>query len=207
MSAALRAYAEREAQRDPQGEGGSSTVASGSTTAPLVGARVLISGLLARPDLNGVVGEAIAFSPESGRYTVQVGGESLALRSKNLQVKRADEADFTPQTKVRIKGLTSKPELNECGGTVVEWNAEKERYVVRLDGSLKEMLFRGANLERDRREAWTPAMHDPATTAHIQREMQRVAEESMRNANPFAQMGIDDEMMQKINSRNQEEEV
>ena len=118
-----------------------------------------------------------------------------------MQIKRRDEADFAPTTKVRLKGLTAKPELNGCGGTVLDWNEEKERYVVQIDGSLKEMLLRGANLERDKREAWTPAMHDPATTAHIQREFERYAQEQMANANPFASMGIDEKMMEKINNK------
>lgn len=68
---------------------------------------------------------------------------------------------------MRIKGLAAKPELNGCGATVLEWNSEKERYAVKLDGSLKDMLLRTTNLERDKREAWTPAMHDPATTKHV----------------------------------------
>ena len=157
MSAGLRAYAEREAsQRDETNE---VTGAGSEVAAPLANKRVLISRLLARPDLNGLIGEAGEFNAASGRYTVVVNGESVALKAANLQIKRRDEADFDPATKVRIKGLTAKPELNGCGGTVLSWNEEKERYAVQMDGSLKEMLLRAANLERDKREA------DPAGSA------------------------------------------
>lgn len=199
MSAGLRAYAEREAsQRDETNE---VTGAGSEVAAPLSNKRVLISRLLARPDLNGLIGEAGEFNAASGRYTVVVNGESVALKAANLQIKRRDEADFAPATKVRIKGLTAKPELNGCGGTVLSWNEEKERYAVQMDGSLKEMLLRAANLERDKREAWTPAMHDPVNQAHIQRELERYAQEQMKNASPFAQMGLDEKTVEYI--RNQ----
>ena len=208
MSAALRAYAQREA--DTRGEaGGASTDGDASNSAPLVGKRVLISGLLSRPDLNGLIGEAIAFSSEKGRYTVSVNGEELALKASNLQVQKRNEADstaFAPGVKVRIKGLSAKPQLNGCGGTVEAWNEEKERYVIKIDGSLQNMLLRAANLERDKREAWSPEMHDPATVAHINQEFERYAQEQMANANPFAQMGITEDVMEQINSRNREEE-
>jgi len=199
MSAALRAYADREASS--RGETSDATTdLNSSGTAPLVGKTVVISGLLGRPDLNGLVGEAGVFNTEAGRYAVTVAGETVALRSTNLQVKRRAEVDFGPATKVRIKGLTAKPELNGCGCTIIEWNEEKERYSVRLDGSLKEMLLRGANLERDKREVWMPAMHDPATTKHIQQEFEAYAQQQMANANPFASMGLDEAMMEKINN-------
>ena len=45
MSAALRAYAEREAEA--RGEAGCASSSDASSTAPLVGKRVLIGGLLA----------------------------------------------------------------------------------------------------------------------------------------------------------------
>ena len=53
--------------------------ATSSEDAPLVGKRVLISGLLARPDLNGRVGEVVSFAADTGRYAVDINGEQLAL--------------------------------------------------------------------------------------------------------------------------------
>ena len=78
--------------------------------------------------------------------------------------------------------------LNGCGATVVEWNDEKERFVIELDGSLQRMLLRAANLERDRRERWAPEMHTAANLAHINAEQERYIAEQAANANPFAQM-------------------
>ena len=70
--------------------------------------------LVARPDLNGKVGEAREFSFASGRYTVCVDGEQLALRPTNIQIEKRAEGEsttFAPDTRVRIKGLTAKPEV------------------------------------------------------------------------------------------------
>lgn len=198
-SAALLAYAQRAA-------GG--TDADADTSAPLVGKRVLISGLLARPELNGLVGEPISYSSERSRYSVRIDGEIVALRSENLRLQpRDDAADataFGAGVKVLLKGLLAKPELNGCGGTIVEWNAEKGRYVVQLDGSLASMLLRASNLERSKRAAWTPAMHDPATSAHIREEFERYAQEQVKSANPFAQMGLDEQTVQQVNQRSQQ---
>ena len=122
---------------------------------PLIGKKVVVSGLLARPELNNLVGEATGFDATKGRYTVLVNAEVLSLKPANLTAQKCNDGDataFAPWTRIRIKGLVAKPELNECGGSVVEWNPEKERYIVQLDGSLKTMLLRAQNLERDRRE-------------------------------------------------------
>jgi hypothetical protein len=198
MSAALRAYAERE--QAVQGGDGS------EDAAPLSGKRVEMHGLLARPDLNGRTGDATQFSSESGRYTVVVegGSETVALKPANLRLVKRNDADataFAPGTRVKLKGLAAKPELNGCGGTVEEWNEAKERYVVTMDGSLQNMLLRAGNLERNKLEAWSPAMHDPATAAHIRQEFERYAEEQMKNANPFASMGLDEKTMEQVNER------
>lgn len=165
MSAALRAYAQRQAAEaaandaggldQSAGGAGSSEDAGEVEAPPLVGKKVVISGLLARPDLNGLVGEATSFDASKGRYAVLINAEVLSLKPANLAMQKSNENDataFAPSARVRIKGLVAKPELNECGGTVVEWNADKERYIVALDGSLKTMLLRAQNLERDRRE-------------------------------------------------------
>lgn len=199
MSAALRAYAQRMA---------SGNDSDTDMNAPLVGKRVLITGLLARPELNGLVGEPLSYSCERGRYSVRVDGEIVAMRSENLRLQpRNSEADataFGAGVKVLLKGLSAKPELNGHGGTVVQWNEEKGRYVVQMDGSLEKVLLRASNLERSTREAWAPAMHDPATTAHIREEYERYAQEHMKSANPFAQMGLDEQTMQQVNQRGQQ---
>lgn len=196
MSAALRAYADREASaRNDTTQHAAETAASANkfsdVDAPFVGKRVLIAGLMARPDLNGQTGEAVSFSSESARYGVQLpGGEQIALRATNLSIHRANANDaeaFSAGTRVKLKGLSAKPELNGCGATVVEWVEDKERFAVELDGSLQKMLLRAANLERDKRERWAPEMHSAANLAHIQAEQDRYVQEQSQQ-NPFSQM-------------------
>ena len=207
MSAALRAYAERQAVKQAEAAAAATvddenpTHASSSLDAPLVGKKVTITGLLARPDLNGCTGRADSFDASNGRYAVSLPtGESVALRSANLSAvsdTSSDATAFAPQTRIRIKGLTSKPELNECGGKVLGWNAEKARFVIELDGSLKTMLVRASNLERDRREAWEPEMHTPSNMAHIKREVDRYMAEQAANMNPFGSMDPTGELFKK----------
>ena len=117
------------------------------------------------------------------------GGEQIALRATNLSLvgKSKDADTFSPGTRVRLKDLAAKPEMNGFGGTVVEWNDAKERFVVEIDGSLKHMLLRASNLERDRRERWAPEMHTAANLAHIQAEQERYINEQAQE-NPFTQM-------------------
>lgn len=214
MSAALRAYAERQtlqkavatptanddAEAAYRGPAGSTNTYEAP---PLVGKMVIINGLLARPELNGLVGDCQSFDAGRGRYCVVVKGETMALKPSNLELQKSNSADataFGPSSRIRIKGLVAKPELNECGGTVVEWNSEKERYVIQLDGSLKTMLLRAQNLERDRRERWEPEMPTPQNLAHIQEETDRYIREQAANSNPFASMDPTGELFKKKSS-------
>ena len=57
----------------------------------LLGQTVRISGLTARPDLNGREGEALSFVAETGRYNVSVGTEKVALRPSNLAIATASD--------------------------------------------------------------------------------------------------------------------
>ena len=111
MSAALRAYAEREQAVQGGGDGS-------EDAAPLSGKRVEMHGLLARPDLNGRTGDATQFSSESGRYTVVVegGSETVALKPANLRLVKRNDADataFAPGTRVKLKGLAAKEKRDE----------------------------------------------------------------------------------------------
>ena len=63
--------------------GASSGAAAAAVDAPLLGQRVVLGGLSARPELNGQRGEARSF--EGGRYAVALeGGESVRVRPDNL---------------------------------------------------------------------------------------------------------------------------
>jgi len=55
------------------------------------GERVKIFGLMSRPDLNGRYGKVQSYSSERGRYTVDVQGEMMALRSDNLRAEHAEQ--------------------------------------------------------------------------------------------------------------------
>jgi len=104
----------------------------------LVGKRVVVSGLITRPELNAQVGEALSFGEASGRYTVQLGIEQIALRPANLTQApfrargvnpslASSNVQLEPHSKVRMRGLSGRAELNGLGGTVLCWNEEKQR--------------------------------------------------------------------------------
>ncbi|EOD29214.1 hypothetical protein EMIHUDRAFT_252010 [Emiliania huxleyi CCMP1516] len=118
----------------------------------LVGERVVVSGLLRRPELNSQVGEATSFDEANGRYTVRIGTEQIALRPMNVErapfrSSGAPAETLEPHAKVRIHGLSARAELNSCGGTILCWHADKGRYGVQVEGSLETVLLRPTNLE------------------------------------------------------------
>ena len=56
-----------------------------SSGPPLLGRSVLVSGLIARPELNGTRGVAVTYNAETGRYNVRMPqGEVIALKPTNL---------------------------------------------------------------------------------------------------------------------------
>ena len=64
------------------------------TAAPLIGKRVLIKGLAARPDLNGTHGAALTYSDERGRYGVRLAdGTDVALKPASLEAAKDQSAD------------------------------------------------------------------------------------------------------------------
>ena len=64
------------------------------TIAPLIGKRVLISGLVGRPELNGTHGTAVVWSEERGRYGVRLpGGADVLLKPANLEAAKDQSAD------------------------------------------------------------------------------------------------------------------
>ena len=64
----------------------------------LVGQRVVIDGLVAKPEHNGTQGAALSFDPISGRYNVQLDstGTILALKPQNLQPTGASDDGEAP---------------------------------------------------------------------------------------------------------------
>ena len=83
-------------------------VDAAAAAAPLIGRRVRVEGLAARPELNGRCGEATAYDATRERYCVAVEGEPspVLLRPDNLTViGHAAAAAATPL--LRTTGLSS----------------------------------------------------------------------------------------------------
>ena len=88
----VKVLAEAAAAADGRaGAGGASSgAAAAAVDAPLLGQRVVLGGLSARPELNGRLGVARSF--EGGRYAVALegGGESVRVRPGNLSLAAAE---------------------------------------------------------------------------------------------------------------------
>jgi len=132
----------------------------------LQGQTVRVRGLQMQPDLNGLEGTVVGWDSAEGRWRVQMmDGSGKMLKASNLEVcqpsvrpAEVDEAaqecvtspDSAPALKpdqvVRVQGLQARPELNGSEGTLVEWDANEERWKVKMaDGSGK--MFKSTNLE------------------------------------------------------------
>ena len=135
------------------------------------GTTVEVSGLKARPDLNGKRAEVVTYAPERERYQVRMteNGEELYLRPVNLtevpseaveapapspsaQEKPAEETKapppmtLKPGTGVELGGLKARPDLNGKYGRVVMYVRERERYHIVILGTSEETYLRAANL-------------------------------------------------------------
>lgn len=74
-------------------------VASGSLAS---GDRVAIKGLASRPDLNGRVGYILKRSEDSGRWGVQIGHQSISVKSENLVQLPRPLCLAVPQTRAAL---------------------------------------------------------------------------------------------------------
>ena len=68
-------------ERSPRPASGAATDVLGTFG---VGTTVVLHDLQARPELNGKTGKVSSFDPESGRYAVRIGRESLRVKATNL---------------------------------------------------------------------------------------------------------------------------
>jgi len=66
-------------------------------SAPLVGRRVVVSGLTSKPELNGTKGTAASFDEDRGRYNVKLDstGSFMALKPASLTAETSDDAHFS----------------------------------------------------------------------------------------------------------------
>lgn len=87
------------------------------------GTAVVVRGLKGSPEHNGKTGRTRGWDAGKGRYEVELDGEtSLSLKPSNL----------TQQCTVRVVGIESQPELNGQSGTILNYQEEQGRYLVRL---------------------------------------------------------------------------
>lgn len=156
-----------------------------------------------------------------------VGDETLALKPSNVQAEAVMTGPILAQgAKVTLHGLGSKPELNGRTGTVLHYDAEKERYAVQVDppgdnaarihasGNIKSMMLRAVNLEpirpAVRKEKWTPEMHDPEVDDMIRDEF-AAYHAAKSNEGPMGGMFGDNTQaqaaMDDINQRNKDKYV
>ena len=185
--------------------------ASPRPPAPLEGKRVVISGLIGRPDLNGRVGDAGELDESTGRYVVSVGVERVALRSSNLRLQAApagpaDATRFDAHSKVTITGLCGRPQLNGQCATVLHWDDVKERYAIKLcatprtqpsrdaahqteryararrDSTLETLCIRAANLAAVRPEGKPPKWGADMLSAEAQADIDRQRREAEEEA-------------------------
>ena len=110
----------------------------------VVGARVRIDGLKAKPEFNGVLATVRSYNEEKGRFDVQPDdtADFLALKPDNLAVVEAF-ADFPIGTRVRIAG-TSVERLNGKVATVEGFMGE--RCNVKLDDETNLVALKPAVL-------------------------------------------------------------
>jgi serine/threonine protein kinase len=74
---------ERESARAPRNAREREETAPRKET-PLLGRRVVINGLVAKPELNGRAGTAVSFDDDKGRYLVELDDTSLMIKPCNL---------------------------------------------------------------------------------------------------------------------------
>ena len=123
--------------------------------AALVGRRVRLHGLAARPalngcegsfTLNGCEGSCLSYDADKGRYAVMLTQDAQAASGACIKALRpwlsadnltavADPDDTLLGTVVRLVGLQATPELNGRIGTAVAFDAAEGRYRVLLLGA------------------------------------------------------------------------
>ncbi|CAE8735670.1 unnamed protein product [Polarella glacialis] len=122
-----------------------------------VGASVRVVGLASGAHLNGSVGKLLSKDESNGRWIVELisgpeAGTTKALREQNLEPVAASglsqplaqppaaRFQFAAGDRVRLSGLTTRPELNGKTGSIV---AKREtRWHVQLDGSGGDKLMK-----------------------------------------------------------------
>ena len=91
------------------------------------GTKVTVQGLGSAAHLNGETGAVLYYEPSKGRYVVELGDEDdsqqVSLKSDNLQQLVRG---------VILQGIDSDASLNGKSGSLLRYDAQKDRYLVRL---------------------------------------------------------------------------
>ncbi len=106
------------------------------------GTMVSLKGLIKRPDRNGDRGEIQEFDPSTGRYVVVLedSEETMSVKPANL----------LQHVHVRLHGIESQQDLNGKTGTILAWNASKERYNVYVVALSKVVSVKPGNVILDK---------------------------------------------------------
>lgn len=129
---------------------------------------VRLNGLQARPDLNGLNGTIGEFDKKEGRWAVHMeDGTRKLLKAENLEnlrcappeapILRSPIAAFTANQRVITKGCVIRPDLNGQIGSIIEWDAGKDAWRLRMDDGTcqhwKSDQLQAVSLEDDPEEA------------------------------------------------------
>jgi len=82
--------------------------------------------------------------------------DRVRIARQKEEDRRQPRPAFQPGVRVRLSGISAKPELNGLHGTLKEYHGQKERWAVLLEDGQGEKLFKEANLV-DAAEDATPA--------------------------------------------------
>lgn len=89
-----------------------------------LGTTVVVRDLAKAQEHNGKTGKITSWDSGKSRYEVELEGDTtLSLRPQNL----------TQQCRMKVSGIESSPELNGQSGSILNYNEQQGRYMVRLD--------------------------------------------------------------------------
>jgi hypothetical protein len=105
------------------------------------GTPIVIQHLVNSPHLNGQHAKIQQYTPSTGRYVIQLDSNNTTMALKPI--------NLLQRLTVKIFGLVSQPQFNGREGTIVSYNKERERYVVRvayLPSETKEISIKPCNM-------------------------------------------------------------
>jgi curved DNA-binding protein CbpA len=91
-----------------------------------IGTQVVVRDLAKAQEHNGKSGKIVGWDESSGRYQVEISDQTLSLRAANL----------TQFCSVELVGIESQAELNGQTGTILNYQADQCRYMVRLQNKM-----------------------------------------------------------------------